>query len=46
MLEEQLNRRQAEMERMKKLLETSWNEHMRVVRIEQEVFQTQVTFHF
>lgn len=41
-LEELLNRRQTEMERIKKLFESTWNEHMRQVRIEQEVFQTQV----
>ena len=43
LLEDQLNRRQGEMERIKKLFESTWNEHMRQVRIEQEVFQTQVT---
>src|SRR6185503_11752828 len=41
-LEELLNRRQADMERIKKLFESTWSEHMRQVRIEQEVFQTQV----
>jgi len=43
LLEDQLNRRQNEMERIKKLFETSWNETMRQVRIEHEVFQTQVS---
>ncbi|CAG7815724.1 unnamed protein product, partial [Allacma fusca] len=40
-LEDQLSRRHSEMERMKKLFESTWNEHLRQVRVEQEVFQTQ-----
>ena len=42
-IEDQLSRRHSEMERMKKVFESTWNEHLRQVRLEQEVFQTQVS---
>lgn len=42
MLEDQLNRRYAEMEQLKKVFEAHWSEHVRQVREKQEVFQSQV----
>jgi len=41
-LEDQLERRYAEMERIRKHLESYWNENLRQIRMEQEVFQSQV----
>lgn len=43
MLEEQLNRRCAEMEQLRKAFEAHWNEQMRQVREKQDVFQSQVS---
>jgi hypothetical protein len=42
-LEDQLERRHAEMERIRKHLEIHWNDNIRHIRIEQEVFQSQVS---
>jgi putative alpha-1,2-mannosidase len=42
LLEDQLERRHAEMERIRKHLESHWNENLRQIRMEQEVFQSQV----
>jgi hypothetical protein len=41
-LEDQLERRHAEMERIRKHLESHWNDNIRQIRMEQEVFQAQV----
>ncbi|CAL8110482.1 unnamed protein product [Orchesella dallaii] len=42
LLEEQLTRRYAEMEQLKKVFEAHWNEQMRQVREKQDVFQSQM----
>ncbi|OXA58597.1 hypothetical protein Fcan01_07864 [Folsomia candida] len=41
-LEDQLERRHSEMERIRKHLESHWNDNIRQIRLEQEVFQSQI----